>query len=203
VANETRRYSSGVAIAFDDSYMHSVRNDGDADRVVLLVDVWNPELRGDAIAKIRSLCLSKAFTQGCDSHFDLTSRPRSPGASYDYMLKTLCIGDPGVGKSRLVLRMADLDMKEPWIDRYVASLGIDYSVAIHPVRNLTVKFQCWDVGGRERFRKVPFSQYKIGQIIFLLIDTTDSSPVSDILGIPTAFRVMSILVCISHFILRN
>jgi hypothetical protein len=168
--------------------MHSVRNDGDVDRVVLLLDVWNPELRGDAISKIRSQCASRAFTQGFDSHFDLTPRPRMSSSDsdppYDYMMKTICIGDQGVGKTCLVLRMADLDIKEPWTDGFISTTGASFKVATYQVRSLIVKFQCWDVAGPERYRSITSSFCQGVHIMFLVIDTTDFRPVSDVLGAP-------------------
>jgi hypothetical protein len=205
VANETRRYSGGEAMAFDDSYMHSVRNDGDVDRVVLLLDVWNPELRGDAISKIRSQCASRAFTQGFDSHFDLTPRPRmsssATGATegFDCRLKTICIGDPGVGKSCLVLRMTDLELNKLWSDRYVPTYIADFKIATYQVRNLMVSFQCWDVAKPERYKDLTYTFYRAAHIIFLLIDTTDSNLIPDVLG-ELEILYLSFFVLLQEFI---
>lgn len=43
-AANTRLYRPGRCLVFDDSFLHSVANRGDVDRVVLLVDVWHPAL---------------------------------------------------------------------------------------------------------------------------------------------------------------
>jgi GTPase SAR1 family protein len=108
---------------------------------------------------------------------------------FDCRLKTICIGDPGVGKSCLVSRLGDLSMKGPWSDRYVSTLSIDYTAATYQVRNLMVKFYFWDLGGRERFRAANTSRYRAAEIIFLIIDTTESSPMSDVLGASEALCV--------------
>ena len=47
VGNETREYVSGEAWLFDDSIEHEAWNDSNERRVVLLFDVWRPELTED------------------------------------------------------------------------------------------------------------------------------------------------------------
>jgi aspartate beta-hydroxylase len=44
VGNETREWVTGKAWAFDDSINHEAWNDSDQTRVILLFDVWRPEL---------------------------------------------------------------------------------------------------------------------------------------------------------------
>jgi aspartyl/asparaginyl beta-hydroxylase (cupin superfamily) len=44
VGNETREWRYGKAFVFDDSIEHEARNEGDELRVVLIFDVWNPQL---------------------------------------------------------------------------------------------------------------------------------------------------------------
>ena len=44
VGNETREWVEGQAWAFDDSIDHEAWNDSDRTRVILLFDVWRPEL---------------------------------------------------------------------------------------------------------------------------------------------------------------
>ena len=49
VGSEVREWTVGKCIAFDDSFTHTAWHDGtgsSGDRVVLLVDVWHPELKG-------------------------------------------------------------------------------------------------------------------------------------------------------------
>lgn len=41
---ETRTWVEGKCLVFDDSYEHEVTHDGDADRIVLLVNFWHPAL---------------------------------------------------------------------------------------------------------------------------------------------------------------
>jgi aspartyl/asparaginyl beta-hydroxylase (cupin superfamily) len=44
VGNEIRAVESGRTMIFDDTIEHEAWNDGDATRVVLLFEIWRPEL---------------------------------------------------------------------------------------------------------------------------------------------------------------
>jgi aspartate beta-hydroxylase len=55
VGGERREWRVGEAIAFDDTYEHEAWNRGTATRVVLIIDVWNPNLTAaerDAVATL-------------------------------------------------------------------------------------------------------------------------------------------------------
>jgi aspartyl/asparaginyl beta-hydroxylase (cupin superfamily) len=47
VGNDTRAWQPGRILAFDDTIEHEAWNDSDAERVVLIFDVWNPLLSAD------------------------------------------------------------------------------------------------------------------------------------------------------------
>jgi aspartyl/asparaginyl beta-hydroxylase (cupin superfamily) len=44
VGNEVREWEEGKLLIFDDSIQHEAWNEGDRDRVVLIFDIWRPEL---------------------------------------------------------------------------------------------------------------------------------------------------------------
>ena len=44
VGNEARGWTEGQLLIFDDTIEHEAWNDADEDRVVLIFDVWRPEL---------------------------------------------------------------------------------------------------------------------------------------------------------------
>ena len=48
VGNETREWINDGAIIFDDSFEHEVVHEGASDRIVLICDIWHPELDVDA-----------------------------------------------------------------------------------------------------------------------------------------------------------
>ena len=45
-----RRWEVGKALLFDDAFVHSVWNETDKERAVLLCDIWHPDLSADEIA---------------------------------------------------------------------------------------------------------------------------------------------------------
>lgn len=55
VAGETRKWEVGRALVFDDAYEHEVWNDGTADRVVLLLDTWHPDLTDGEIEAVQNM----------------------------------------------------------------------------------------------------------------------------------------------------
>ncbi|MBA4804958.1 MAG: aspartyl/asparaginyl beta-hydroxylase domain-containing protein [Brevundimonas sp.] len=55
VGNEVREWKEGVAWAFDDTVEHEARNDGAADRTILIFDVWKPEMTGEERELVSSM----------------------------------------------------------------------------------------------------------------------------------------------------
>jgi aspartyl/asparaginyl beta-hydroxylase (cupin superfamily) len=53
VGPETRSWEAGTAVVFDDSFEHELWNDSNETRIVLIVDVWHPDLSADQILAIR------------------------------------------------------------------------------------------------------------------------------------------------------
>lgn len=62
VADETRGWSNGKMLVFDDSFEHEVWNRGSHTRYILLVDFWHPELTDaevDTLNRIESMMASQ------------------------------------------------------------------------------------------------------------------------------------------------
>jgi aspartate beta-hydroxylase len=56
VGNATvRSWTEGIAIIFDESFEHSVYNDGSTPRLVLIVDVWHPSLTMEKRSQLLAL----------------------------------------------------------------------------------------------------------------------------------------------------
>lgn len=177
VGGATRRYIRGKTLIFDDSYLHSVINESDHERVVLLVDIWHPQLQPHSVEKLRSFFKPAAQVGIDDGHFPVSYLNSS---RYVYrrmqnedhlLLKGVCIGDSGVGKSSFIVRLAD----SVFYDRYMPTIGVDFKVCKFSVKGKRVAFQLWDVAGPERFRTITSSYYRGANIIFVMIDVTDSS----------------------------
>jgi aspartyl/asparaginyl beta-hydroxylase (cupin superfamily) len=55
VGNETRAVETGKALIFDDSIEHEAWNDSDETRVILLFEIWRPELQPDEVAALTAM----------------------------------------------------------------------------------------------------------------------------------------------------
>jgi len=55
VADQTREFREGSAIVLDDSYVHEVWNEGDSPRVLLLMDLWHPDVRLEERRRIATM----------------------------------------------------------------------------------------------------------------------------------------------------
>ena len=53
VGIESRPWAEGKATVFDDSFEHEVWHRGAGPRVVLIVDVWHPQLSEDGRQRVR------------------------------------------------------------------------------------------------------------------------------------------------------
>jgi aspartyl/asparaginyl beta-hydroxylase (cupin superfamily) len=55
VGPETRQWDAGKLLVFDDTIEHEAWNGGDRDRVVLIFDVWHPDLEAEERRAISTL----------------------------------------------------------------------------------------------------------------------------------------------------
>lgn len=55
VADQTREFREGSAIVLDDSYVHEVWNEGESPRVLLLLDLWHPDVRLEERQRINNM----------------------------------------------------------------------------------------------------------------------------------------------------
>jgi small GTP-binding protein len=91
---------------------------------------------------------------------------------YDYLFKTVIIGDSGVGKSNIFTRFIrgefNLESK--------ATIGVEFSAKNVPVQDKVVKAQIWDTAGQERFRALAKSYYRgsVGALLCYDITNYDS-----------------------------
>jgi aspartyl/asparaginyl beta-hydroxylase (cupin superfamily) len=55
VGNETRRWEVGKALIFDDTIEHEAWNDSEEDRLILIFDIWRPELSDEERAAVTAM----------------------------------------------------------------------------------------------------------------------------------------------------
>ena len=75
---------------------------------------------------------------------------------FDYLFKTIVVGDPNVGKTSITLRFATGMFRE----RYLPTIGVEFSVKDIEVDGKRVKIQAWDTGSHDRFSYVRPLYYK-------------------------------------------
>ena len=88
---------------------------------------------------------------------------------YDVAVKSIIIGDSGVGKSSLLYRYAEQD----WNPHYIATIGVDFKILTFERQNKVVKLQLWDTAGQERFRTITHSYYRGAHSIMMVFDITN------------------------------
>lgn len=88
---------------------------------------------------------------------------------YDYLVKVLLIGEPGVGKSTFCSKLNSGD----FIDSYSSTIGVDFFCIYTDIDSRVYKLQIWDTAGQERFRSITRSYYRNAKIILLMFDLND------------------------------
>lgn len=91
------------------------------------------------------------------------------GIECDYTIKTLLVGDSGVGKSSIMNQL----IEENFSDTYQCTIGVDYKTVYIDIMNKAVKFMIWDTAGQERFKSITKIYYRGAQVILFVFDLTD------------------------------
>ena len=81
--------------------------------------------------------------------------------------KILLVGDSQVGKSNLLIRVAD----DTFQDGYISTIGVDFKIIT--TDDGRFKLQIWDTAGQERFRTITKSYYRGAQIIVLVFSVNN------------------------------
>ncbi len=85
---------------------------------------------------------------------------------FDYLFKTIIVGNPGVGKTSITLRFATGTFRE----RYLPTIGVEFSVKDIEVQGKQVKLQTWDTGSHDRFSYVRPLYYKGSYGVLVVYD---------------------------------
>ncbi len=94
---------------------------------------------------------------------------------YDYLFKSIVVGDGGVGKTALTLRFS----KGFFTEDYKMTIGVDFHVKTISIDSdegtIRSKLQIWDTGGQERFSSIRPMYYRGSLGALLIFDLTNSS----------------------------
>ena len=94
---------------------------------------------------------------------------------YDYLFKSIVVGDGGVGKTALTLRFS----KGFFQEEYKMTIGVDFHVKTIDLKTkdgiTRTKLQIWDTGGQERFASIRPMYYRGALGALLIFDLTSMS----------------------------
>ena len=76
--------------------------------------------------------------------------------SYDFIYKCIVVGDGGVGKTALAVRLC----KGFFIEDYKMTIDVDFYVKTIEIDDFNIKLQIWDTGGQERFNSIRSIYYR-------------------------------------------
>ncbi len=90
-------------------------------------------------------------------------------SQFDYLFKTIIVGDGAVGKTALSLRFTE----DKFQDSYKMTIGVDFSIKRMIIGGKKVKCQIWDTGGQERFSKIRPLYYRGALGCLVVFDVTN------------------------------
>lgn len=85
---------------------------------------------------------------------------------YDVLVKTLLIGDAGVGKSTFCTKLTTDD----YVYSYSSTIGVDFFIKYIDIFNKVFKLQIWDTAGQEKFQSIVSSYYRNSSLVIIMID---------------------------------
>lgn len=87
-------------------------------------------------------------------------------------MKTIIIGDSGVGKSNLLLRFGS----NKFAENYVMTIGINFIYKVLIVDDVRIKLQIWDTAGQDKYKTITQSYYNgsNGVIVVYGVDCRNS-----------------------------
>ena len=94
---------------------------------------------------------------------------------YDFLFKSIVVGDGGVGKTALTLRFS----KGFFTEDYKMTIGVDFHVKTIELNTddgpIHCKLQLWDTGGQERFSSIRPMYYRGSLGAVLVFDLTNTA----------------------------
>jgi len=87
----------------------------------------------------------------------------------DYKFKIIIVGDPGVGKTSLILRFTNNAFRRT----YIPTLGVHVSDKIFQIDNSNVQLVIWDIAGQVKFEMMRQQFYLGSDGILLIFDLTN------------------------------
>ncbi|MBK5114437.1 MAG: GTP-binding protein [Candidatus Heimdallarchaeota archaeon] len=99
-------------------------------------------------------------------------------ASFDFLFKTIVVGDGAVGKTAITFRYAVGKFQE----NYKMTIGVDFTIKREKIKDKEVKVQVWDTGGQEKFSKIRPLYYRGALGCLLVYDVTSRESFENLEG---------------------
>lgn len=87
----------------------------------------------------------------------------------DYRFKLVVVGDPGVGKTSIILRFTD----NAFLRTYVPTLGVSITEKIFQINDKAIETILWDIAGQNKFQTMRRHFYQGAEAILLIFDLTN------------------------------
>jgi len=97
---------------------------------------------------------------------------------YNRLIKAVIVGDSGVGKTSLILRLTVNEFRED----FISTIGVDFKLRTVKIDNITVKMQLWDTAGQERFRTITRNFFRGSRAAMVVYDITKRSSFEHVNG---------------------
>ncbi|MHA1720443.1 MAG: Rab family GTPase [Promethearchaeota archaeon] len=94
----------------------------------------------------------------------------------DFAFKTIIIGDPGVGKTSMILQFTDRAFRRS----YIPTIGANITEKTIYFKEASFQMVIWDLAGQSKFQKIRSLYYNGAQFIILVFDLTDRDSFNDI-----------------------
>lgn len=95
---------------------------------------------------------------------------------YNYLFKTVLIGDTGVGKTSIAEKFVDNEFN----NNFETTIGVDFKAKIVESNDLKFKIQIWDTAGQEKFRNIIDVYFRRITAAIIVYDITDKNTYDNI-----------------------
>jgi len=86
----------------------------------------------------------------------------------EFAFKTIIIGDPGVGKTSMILQFTDKAFRRS----YIPTIGANITEKIVYLHDTTFQMILWDLAGQSKFQKIRSLYYNGAQCVIIVFDLT-------------------------------
>ena len=94
----------------------------------------------------------------------------------DYRFKLVVVGDPGVGKTSIILRFTD----NAFLRTYIPTLGVNITEKVFDDTDKVLEVIIWDIAGQNKFQTMRRHFYQGSEAILLIFDLTNRSSFNSI-----------------------